>query len=116
MAKGSYSMEWRGEMIVAKTKRAAIIGVNQTMAKCVEMAKTLVRVEFGTLQGSIRMEPAKPSGAGIKGTWGSFDVNYAIWQEIGTSVMSAQPYLRPSADFEYGLLESRIRAAAAGAA
>ena len=110
MPKGSYTLVWKGDLVVMKAQRAAILGIDQTMAACVTMAKELVRFRTGALQGSLRMEPAKRSGGGIKGTWGSFDINYAIWQEIGTSVMTAKPYLRPSADFEYGRLESRIRA------
>ena len=111
-----YKLVWEGELIVAKAKAAAVIAVNQTMAKCVQMAKGLVRTDTTALQGSIRMEPATVHMGGVKGTWGSFDINYALWQEIGTSVMSAQPYLRPSADAEYGGLEERIRAAMAAGA
>ena len=111
MPKGAYKLVWLGDIVVAKEKAAAIVAVNQTMAACVQMAKGLVRFDTGALQGSIRMEPARVEGDGIRGTWGSFDINYALWQEIGTSVMTAKPYLRPSADFEYGRLESRMRAA-----
>lgn len=102
---------WRGAAVAAKVRAAEMVGIDVTMARCVEMAKTLVRVKTATLQGSIRFEPARPTGAGVVGLWGSFDVNYALWQEIGTSKMSAKPYLRPAGDFEYGLLAARIRRA-----
>lgn len=107
----SYTLNWRGPMVIAKCKAATIIAVNLTMARCVVMAKGLVRVQTATLQGSIRFTPARAGGGGVVGEWGSFDVGYAIYQELGTYKMSAKPYLRPAADFEYGLLGSRIRAA-----
>lgn len=108
--------KWNGRKLAAKARAAQMIGIDQTMARCVIMAKTLVRIKTATLQGSLRFEPARPSAGGVRGRWGSFDVNYALWQEIGTSKMSAKPYLRPAGDFEYGLLGVRIRRAFAGMA
>jgi len=107
-------LKWEGPALAKRVRKAEMIGVNQTMARCVTMAKGLVRVDTSALQGSLRMEPAVPFGGGVRGRWGSFDINYALWQEIGTSKMSAKPYLRPSADFEYGLLGARIRRAFQG--
>lgn len=104
-------VEWNGAKLAAKARQAEAIGINQTMARCVTMAKGLVRVDTSALQGSLRFEPARPTAQGMAGQWGSFDINYALWQEIGTSKMAGKPYLRPSADFEYGLLGARIRRA-----
>lgn len=101
---------WRGDEIVRDVNRASVRAIDQTLAKCVIIAKGKVRVKTATLQGSIRFEPAVSFGQGARGSWGSFDVNYALWQEIGTSVMSAQPYLRPAADAEYPQLKHRIQA------
>jgi hypothetical protein len=101
---------WHGDDIKRDVERASIRGVDQTMAKCVTSAKGRVRVKTATLQGSLRFQPAVSFGVGVRGTWGSFDVNYALWQEIGTAVMSAQPYLRPAADAEYPQLKRRIQA------
>lgn len=107
-------VKWNGKKIAAKVRAAEMIGIDQTMGRCVIMAKQLVRVDTATLQGSIRFEPARPTAGGVMGRWGSFDVNYALWQEIGTRYMTAKPYLRPAGDFEYGLLRARIRRAFAG--
>lgn len=101
---------WRGPIVEAKVRAASLRAVNETMGECVTMAKVLVRKKTTTLQGSIRLQPAMPHGNGVRGVWGSFDVNYALWQEIGTSRMSAQPYLRPSADAHYRSLARRIKA------
>ena len=55
------------------------------------------------------MRPAKVVADGIVGLWGSFDVNYAIYVEMGTGRMRAQPYLRPAADHQYPMLAERIK-------
>lgn len=102
---------WYGDSILSKMRAAQKIGIEQTMAGCVTVAKVKVRFRTGVLQGSLRFAAAKIISNGVSGTWGSFDVNYALWQEIGTRKMSAQPYLRPAADQEYPMLASRIRAA-----
>lgn len=107
-------VDWNGEQVKRKAVTASRKGIDETMSKCVIVAKGRVRVKTATLQGSLRMEPAVVLGQRIKGTWGSFDVNYALWQEIGTSRMSGQPYLRPAADAEYPQLKARIKANFAG--
>lgn len=111
MPPATMKLDWKGDDIKGKALRAAKIGIDQTMAACVTSAKGKVRVKTATLQGSIRFEPAIAFANGARGVWGSFDVDYALWQEIGTSKMSAQPYLRPSADAQYPQLETRIQAA-----
>lgn len=104
-------LDWRGEIIVSKYQAATIIAVNQTMGEAVAVARRMVRVKTSTLQGSIRMKSAVKKRGGVSGEWGSFDVNYALWQEIGTKVMQGKPYLRPAADFQYRFLGRRIRTA-----
>ena len=106
----SYKITWKGEIVKANVRAAAAMGINETMGDCIIMAKQLVRVKTATLQGSIRLTPAIQLGNHVRGVWGSFDVNYALWQEVGTSKMSAQPYLRPSAAAHYSSLAGRIRA------
>jgi len=100
---------WRDAEIVARMRRAERVGIDQTTSRCVIMAKGLVHVDTSTLQGSIKAEEAKTVGDGAEATWGSFDVNYAFWQEVKPN--GGKPYLRPSAQFEYGLLAARVRRA-----
>lgn len=109
MSPTMYKLRWHGDEIIAASEAAMKAGIDETMGRCVEMAKSLVRVDTTTLQGSIRFTPTKVSGKGAEGSWGSYDVNYAIYQELGTYKMPAKPYLRPAADFNYGQLAARIR-------
>ena len=45
----------------------------------------------------------------MAGRWGSFDVNYALVQEI-LPEPRGRPYLRPAADQEYPKLKARLKA------
>ena len=103
-------VDWKGDKVFIDTMTAARFGIDETLAASVNQAKSRVPVRTATLQGSIRLEPAKRTHARIKGRWGSFDVLYALWVEIGTRFNRAQPYLRPSADSEYPKLVDRINA------
>ena len=102
--------QWNGDVIFRKTVEAARTAMDDTMARCVVEAKIRVPTLTTTLQGSIEMRPTRREGELLVGLWGSFQVNYAIYVEVGTSRMSAQPYMRPAADHEYPLLPGRIRA------
>lgn len=104
-------LDWKGDEVRERVVKACLVGINRVLARCAILAKTLVRVRTAVLQGSIRTEPAVNLGGRARGVWGSFDVNYALWQEIGTAVMRAQPYLRPAADAEYRGLAGEIRKA-----
>lgn len=103
---------WLGGEVEAKVILASRLAIDQTTGAAVDQAKdnhTWQNVT-GTLEGSLQMRQAEVLPGRIRGQWGSFTVNYALWLEIGTSRMAAQPYLRPSADSEYPLLAGRIRA------
>lgn len=59
-----------------------------------EDAKRYAPVDTGTLQESIRYA-VQGKGEDIELRVGS-DVEYSVYVEVGTSKMSAQPYLRPA--------------------
>lgn len=105
----SSKLDWRGDKIKEIVAEASRLGVDETTAAAVTPAKEKVRVRTRLLQGSIQFRPAERRGNRIVGSFGSYDVNYALWQEIGTSRMSAQPYLRPAADQEFPKLSERIK-------
>jgi hypothetical protein len=64
----------------------------------------------GTLEGSIRMEPARQVAPTLyRGMFGSFDVNYAIYQELGTRYIAAGHFLRNAADRVFPTLGARLR-------
>lgn len=104
-------VSWRGPLVAARVRHAQIAGIDKTMGECIVEAKSLVHVDTATLQGSIRLEGARASGGGARGQWGSFDVNYALWQEVLPPHRGGKAYLRPSADHNYPHLAGHIRAA-----
>lgn len=53
-----------------------------------------VPVLSGDLRASGRKEHEGGTGYVV---YGSDEVEYAVYQEVGTSIMEAQPYLRPAA-------------------
>jgi hypothetical protein len=64
----------------------------------------------GALEGSIRMEPARRvSATRYRGKFGSFDIAYAIYQELGTRFIAAGHFLRNAADAEFPKLGQRLR-------
>ena len=131
MIVSKFILQWRGSEVLTHMQSACIEGINHTMTDCVSQAKTLVRVSGqgvglsglptkpgpapGTLRNSITLQPAKMEFGTIKGEWGSFTCNYAIYQEIGPVTMSRlwafTPYLRPSSQTHYPQLAGNIREA-----
>ena len=106
-------IKWNDEKIKKKTLDATRLAMDRVMAKCVQESKIMVPVRTATLQGSIRMNPTKVESGDLVGRWGSYNVKYAVFIELGTIHMDAQPYLRPSADKNYPSLPGEIRRAMA---
>jgi len=128
------SLTWHGERLIDRSGDAQRIGLNETLAECVDTSKAIHtwRNRTGTLEGSIRIDQfAHRSGSGYAGTWGSKDVVYALIHELGGVVkpvrakalrfqvdgqwviaqsvtIPARPYLRPSADMNYPRLGHNI--------
>lgn len=102
---------WRGPEISAKARAAAQRGIDKTTAMCVMHAKTHHPWNnvTGALEGSLQLRPAVTIAAKTAGRWGSFTIDYALWQEIGTTNMPARPYLRPAADACYPFLRQNVR-------
>ena len=86
-------VDWKGDEVLRATVRATELAVNETMALCVDDAKKNVPVRTATLQGSIRLEPAKVDRVRLRvtGEWGSFDVNYALAVETGDRSLVGPP-------------------------
>ena len=96
--------------MVRGVQRATAFGIDQTMAACVRHADPNVPVgPTGALRRSIRFEPAEIRRGVVTGVWGSFQVNYAIYQEAGTKYIRAKYFLRNAADAEYPRLAGRIQ-------
>ena len=108
------SLIWNGDAVIKEMTLATRKGIDETMGKCVVMAKNQLYPghgwEHGWLHGSLKMEPSAMRGTHVVGTWGSFDIDYALYIEQGNGRFSGYNYLRSSADFEYPKLAGRIRA------
>jgi HK97 gp10 family phage protein len=102
---------WNAGAVEDHIRDAVRRAIDETTAACVARAKSNHpwKNRTGTLEGSIQMRPAQAGPEGIRGEWGSYNVRYALFQEIGTSRMRARPYLRPAAQIEYPRLPDRIR-------
>lgn len=72
----------------------------RTAIKCETTAKRMCAVDTGRLRASIKGTIVDEGGE-IVGYVGS-DVEYAIYQEMGTERMAAQPFLRPAVDMVIG--------------
>jgi hypothetical protein len=115
------SLEWNGDKIAEKMKAAQREGIMRTLgvwsgeqgSGCIPEAKELVHYQYGTLQRSIKMDDKGVvfTNTGAEVLWGSFDVNYAFWQEVLPTEKGGKKYLRPSADKHYPQLADNIRKA-----
>lgn len=107
-------LEWNGRQVAERATKAAMLGVDKTLADCVPFAKRNHpwHNRTGTAEGSIRVvQEAKVDGEGVAGRWGSVSVLYFIFLELGTRRMEARPILRPTADAIYPRLRGYIQAA-----
>ena len=109
MAGMGFSLEWHGDKIGGKFKVASRKAIDVVTALCVVPAKAATPVITGTAQGSIMARPAEIIGKRVRGFWGSFDVNYFIWLEIGARGRSGIHMLRRAADRFYPTLAGHIR-------
>lgn len=106
-----FTVKWNGDQIRSATREACRQGINATLADCVLQSQQTgyVPVDTGALKNSLRFEPAQGSGPQLIGSFGSYDISYAIWQEIGTRFMAGQFYLRRSADLHFPELPTHIK-------
>lgn len=72
---------------------AAIEATDEVNALAVKEAINTVHTVYFVLQGSLRFEEAeRVSPTLVAGRWGSYDVNYALNEEL------LHPFMRPAAD------------------
>lgn len=104
----TWSVRWKGRAVAGKLQRAAVKGIDDTMADSTISAK---RNHPGwknistKAEGSVRLvDPAHADGKGAVGKWGSKGVDYVIWLELKYG-----SFLRNAAQEHYPSLASRIR-------
>lgn len=99
----AFNFRWHGDAQLRKLQEATKDAIDETMIQCVATSVGRVHTISTVLQGSIDYRPAKIERDGmVVGEWGSYLVDYAIYEEI------LHPYLRPSADRHYPKLKERI--------
>lgn len=126
------AVDWKGDKLKRKLRRAQITAVNTTMAAAVLHAKQnhgpgshgagRFETQTGSLERSIRIvDAAEPAQKGVRGLWGSLDTIYARRIELGFQGKDSKgriydqpafPFLIPAAQAEYPKLAGRIRRAA----
>ena len=96
---------WRGEQVKKKIREASKKGLDKTGADCVTTAKIRPRMPFmfGFLQGSMQMRPAEERDNKIVMLWGSFEIEYALYQEL------RKGFMRHAMDQHYGELVQNIK-------
>lgn len=103
------SVTWNGDELKKKKDKAVEWAMKTIMADCIRDAKADVPVKTATLQGSIQMRnPEKVEGKWV-GLWGSWNVLYAVFQELGTIFMKGKFFLRRAADKNYPRLGGKIK-------
>lgn len=128
---------WNGERVYDQVLLAAERAGNSILSDCVIEAKQRVPVVTSLLQGSIQMRPMRMvSENTIAGLFGSFQIKYAPFVELGTGPhdilpvrkkalywkgaphpfarvhhpgTKARPFLRPAADKFFPQFAERIR-------
>lgn len=129
------ALDWKGDAVLAKAERAAVLAVNATMAAAIIHAKqghgsgahgdSRFISRSSDLERSFRIsQPARPQGRFVVGRWGSIGIIYARRIELGfqgkdklgrSFNQPAYPALRPAAIAEYPKLHGRVRRAFASA-
>lgn len=123
-------IDWRGDELVRRVRRAAVAGVNETVDAARDDAKAThpwkddpephtlksgrrVQTDLERQIVSKHADPADPNPTGSFGTTrrGGF---YGLFHEEGTEHEFARPFLRPAADREFPTLAARIRQRLAG--
>jgi hypothetical protein len=106
-------LDWRGKGLPPILREAARRAIDDTTAAAAIQAKSdhpTWKNVTGTAEGSIRGDPARILSTVVRGLFGSFDVNYFIWLEIGARGRSGDRTLRRAADKEFPHLGRRLRA------
>jgi HK97 gp10 family phage protein len=90
--------------VEANTRRAVQRAANNILTR----SQATVPVDSGTLKASGETTSAT-GGAGNYTAEVSYNTNYAVYVELGTSKMGAQPYLVPAAHQALPQLQNDIR-------
>ena len=109
MAGVRVKLEWHGDQVGEKYSNAAKLGLEATAAAMVAPAMEATPVKTGTARGSISFRPAARKGTAWVVLFGSFNVAYFIWLEIGHHSYTGRRMLQNAVAQEWPNLQSRIK-------
>lgn len=95
----------RGPQVLAVTQRNAFKVVAEAVAIGEQVAKQLARVDTGWMRDHTRGET---DGQG-HGLLECYDTPHGIYNEFGTSKMSAKPFMRPGSDAVVQYIRRNLR-------
>lgn len=104
-------LDWYGDAIQGRIDSAVENAMNATLIDAVAYAQQpgVTPRDTSNLANSITFVGARRDGNGWAGSFGSYDVHYAIYVEVGTYKMAGRFYLRRSADAVFPHLPARVR-------
>lgn len=101
---------WHGDKILAKVREATRLAGDAVLIDATAQAKVpgWTPRDTGALANSITYERMQRAGSGLVGSFGSYDVHYAIYVEVGTYKMAGHHYLRRARDAVFPSLPERV--------
>lgn len=93
-------LSWNGPQIEKAIREAARTEVKAALDYGVALAKQFVPVDTGELRDSIKATKLVGNQYGVKGEI-TATAGHALYVELGTVNMRAQPYLRPASDIAF---------------
>lgn len=104
-------LKWYGDKILTDINHAVKKAMASVMSSCIGTAKAQhpPGVITTTFQGSIQQRPVIERDGKKVGFWGSFDVDYAIYLELGTVHIPEYAPLRNAADRHYPELQDKLK-------
>ena len=104
--------KWHGDEIAAEIERATVEGMEAVAADFVRTAHPLTPIYQGFLRRSTKWDKVERHADGSMSLeMGSFDIEYAEWQERGTALMPGKFFYQKSADQTWPKLGARIKSA-----
>ena len=105
-------LEWHGDEIAAEIERATVEGMETVAADFVRTAHPETPIYQGFLRRSTKWDAVKRHADGSMSLeMGSFDIEYAEYQERGTATMPGKFFYQGAADKTWPKLGARIKSA-----
>jgi hypothetical protein len=103
----TFHMQSNPAAFLSRQRQAISQALNEVNTNAAFQAIVKAPRDTGFLAGTIEAWPSTP--ATLSASFGNKTAAYALWVEIGTSRMRAQPYLSPAAFEEYPKFPAILR-------